>query len=261
VPDSGFVESNPKSSHQHTIRPTAPPTILDGNGKQAVGSDGKRIQPNSIGDRSTGYRKPVRDHVDNGHDAATTRFVADTGDLLWFGGNKPLPRNEGLTMDNGLAKAVLRGLAMVGIVVPTALVLGACGSPTDTRAALASVSECIRAIGGVTDVASRLHSDGSPDLWVVDLYLSVDDSRASAPDNAVKAALECGWRIDKLEPNAVSLRMYGGPLPTELALDRPKYEVDLTPVPDRLGLEGAFDFDFGLIVPKKSLAALYGPRG
>lgn len=164
-------------------------------------------------------------------------------------------------MDNGLTKAALRGLATAGIVVPTALVLSACGSPTGTHAALASVSECIRATVGVTDVASRLHSDGSPDLWVVDLYLSVDDSRASEPDDAVKATLECGWRIDKLEPNVVSLRVYGGPLPTELALDRPKYEVDLTPVPDRLGLEGTSDFDSGLIVPKKSLAAFYGPRG
>jgi hypothetical protein len=163
-------------------------------------------------------------------------------------------------VDTGMTKAVLRGLATAGIVVPTALVLSACGSPTDTKTALTSVSECIRGIDGVTDVLSSLHSDGAPDLWVVDLYLSVDDSRKSEPDETAKAALECGWRIDKLEPNAVSLRVYGGPLPTELALDRPDYEVNLSPVPSRLGLIGASDFDRGLIVPKKALAEFYGKR-
>ena len=78
VPDSDFLESNPESSHQHTITPTAPSTIHDGNGNQAVGRDGKPIQPNSIGHGATDYRESVRDHVDNGRDAATTRFAADT---------------------------------------------------------------------------------------------------------------------------------------------------------------------------------------
>ena len=82
VPDSDFLESNPESSHQHTITSTAQSTIHDGNGNQAVGSDGKPIQPNSIGHGATDFRGPVRDHVDNGRDAATTRFVADTREFF-----------------------------------------------------------------------------------------------------------------------------------------------------------------------------------
>lgn len=82
VPDSDFLESNPESSHQHSITSPAPSTIHDGNGNQAVGSDGKPIQPNSIGHGATDCRGPVRDQVDNGRDAATTRFVADTREFF-----------------------------------------------------------------------------------------------------------------------------------------------------------------------------------
>jgi len=82
VPDSDFFQSNPESSHQHTITPTAPSTIHDGSGKQAVGSKGEPIQPNSIGHGATDYRESVRDHVDNRRDAATTRFVAATREFF-----------------------------------------------------------------------------------------------------------------------------------------------------------------------------------